>query len=105
MHYRHLITLVLVLLCVLTAIPLLLFASNRTEQAATTESADQKVAYSQPLTVGVILSGQADRFGWQDMNGAEYVETQIGDSRVILYDNLNATARPGFTCKMSSRRW
>ncbi len=39
----------------------------------------------------MILVNAADRYGWA---GGDYAETSINGSRVIVFDNLNASARP-----------
>jgi hypothetical protein len=51
----------------------------------------------QGKTVGVILAGSRDDYGWGDVTGGEYAETMIGRDRVILFDNLNEQDNPNLT--------
>jgi hypothetical protein len=48
-------------------------------------------------TVGVILVGSRDDYGWGNVEGGEYAETWIGNDRIILFDNLNEETNPGLT--------
>ena len=96
---RHHLTLILVLLLCIIVIPVVLLVTTNTtrqENMSVAESVVQQVSFSdQPITVGVILVNPADQYGWT-VSG-EYAETTSSGSRVIVYDNLNPTARPGVT--------
>jgi len=52
-----------------------------------------------PASVGVILVGPHDRYGWTELRegNADYAETTLQSSRVIVFDNLNTEHRPDIT--------
>lgn len=100
MHH-HKLFLMLLLLCILAAVPIFLFASVRTQRNASSlpNGANRVETAYVPLTVGVILTDQASRYGWENSSASDqdYAVTTINGDQVILFDRLNTTDRPGVT--------
>jgi len=91
MRHRLLILIVLLVVCLFGLIPLLFLSTSRQETHVSSVVQSSVPAEAGPITVGVILVNTADRYGWA---GGDYTETSVNGSRVIVFDNLNASARP-----------
>lgn len=92
-------TLILVGLAVLllTCLSILLFSTIRMESSQPTPVSNTGVTSTgTAAAAGVILAHDAASYEWDGLAG-EYVETTVSGSRVIVFDRLNATDRPGVT--------
>ena len=93
-----------ILVLLIVAIPPLLFVSFRTStsssgvaQVSVVEQAQR--LESDPLTIGVILSGPASSSGWGGLvpENVDFGRASIPGATAILYDRVNLTDRPGIT--------
>lgn len=98
---RTMLSLVLLLFFVLAGLGFYVYLSvtvARDEAASVTIADPVAVAAAEPITVGVILTGETTRFGWGDLAFVgDYAELTLAGQRVIVYENFNPTARPGVT--------
>ncbi len=104
MRRRSVLGCILVLL-VIGVLPPLLFITIRT--SSSTPPAPQvgfgmpvqQAVESDPLTIGVILSGPAAASGWGGLvpDNVDFGRVQIPGATAILYDRVNLIDRPGIT--------
>lgn len=91
------VVLLLMLLCVLAALPIFLILSIRSSTNSETVSDAQSAKTSNASEkVGVILTGPADGYGWGEVDG-DYAAVTLDGAQVIVFDRLNEADRPGVT--------
>ncbi|MBN1202136.1 MAG: hypothetical protein JXJ20_09800 [Anaerolineae bacterium] len=83
--------------CLMSGIVLFVLASNNDDNTADNTTVEQADSF-EPITVGVLLTGSLDDYGWQSLGGGAvgYAETDIADYRVLIYANLNPAGDSGY---------
>jgi hypothetical protein len=89
----------LLVVCLGIGILTLLVVGTPTRKTAVVSQSQPTVIAYAPITIGVIMTEPASRYGWEGVaaSRADYLDMTINGSRAILFDNLNAAARPGVT--------
>jgi hypothetical protein len=91
MHHPRVVLIFVLFIFLLATLPIFVFLSVRSSETAHDAPSARIVN-----TVGVILTGPADSYGWGTVGG-DYTPTIIDDVQVIVFDRLNDTDRPGVT--------
>lgn len=91
MHHPRVVLILILFVFLVATLPIFVFLSVRGS-----ETAHEAPSVQTAETVGVILTGPADSYGWGAVGG-DYATTIIDGVQVIVFDRLNDTDRPGVT--------